>query len=120
MTDRAEIRQIIERYVDGINSGNVADIPLTADVEFQGAMLAEPMIGEAAVRQHLADIAPFADMNLVDVIIDDDAAAAAAMIELHTVRGQTVMGLGLFRFRDGAIRHHRSFTDTHQLFTGAR
>lgn len=118
MSDRAAIRQIIERYIDGINSGEVAGIPLTDDVEFQGAMLAEPKIGAPAVRQHLADIAPFADLELVELIIDGDA--AAAMIELQTVTGQTLMGLGLFRFRDGAICDHRSFTDTHQLFTGQR
>ena len=31
-----------------------------------------------------------------------------------------IIGLGLFHVRDGAIRHHRSFTDTHRLFTGQR
>jgi hypothetical protein len=118
MSDRATIRQIIERYIAGINSGEVGDIPLTDDVEFRGAMLAEPKIGEATVRQHLADIAPFADMELVDLLVDDDA--AAAMIEVRTITGQNVMGLGLFRFRDGAICYHRGFTDTHQLFTGQR
>jgi len=118
MSDRDAIRQVIERYVAGINSGDVAGIPLTNDVEFRGAMLAEPRIGAAAVRQHLSDIAPFVDMELGELIVEDDA--AAAVIELRTVAGQTLTGLGLFRIRDGAIFQHRGFTDTHQLFTGAR
>ena len=118
MSDRAAIREIIERYIAGINDGNVSDIPLTDDVEFHGAMLAEPRIGEPAVREHLSTIAPFVDMTLDELIVENDA--AAAMIELRTVAGQTVMGLGLFHVRDDAISHHRGFTDTHQLFTGQR
>ena len=118
MSDRDAIRQIIERYIAGINSGDVANIPLTDDVEFHGAMLAEPRRGAAAVREHLSEIAPFVDIELLELIVEDDA--AAAMIQLRTVTDQTIIGLGLFHVRDGAIRHHRSFTDTHRLFTGQR
>ena len=118
MTDRGAIRAIIERYVDGINDGDVTGIPLTDDVEFHGAMLAEPRIGEPAVREHLSAIAPFVDMTLAELIVEGDA--AAAVIELRVVSGQNLTGLGLFHFRDGAICYHRGFTDTHQLFTGQR
>lgn len=118
MSDRAAIQQIIERYIAGINSGDVDSIPLTDDAEFHGAMLAEPRIGAAAVREHLSEVAPFVDMTLLELIVEDDA--AAAMIELRTVAGQAVTGLGLFHVHRGAIRHHRGFTDTHRLFTGQR
>jgi hypothetical protein len=118
MTEREAIKRIIERYIDGINRNAVDDIPLADDARFEGAMLAEPRVGADAVRAHLAEVAPFVDMTLVELIVENDA--AAAMIELRTVAGQTVMGAGVFRVRDGRIAHHRGFTDTHRLFTGQR
>jgi hypothetical protein len=118
MTDRATIRALVERYIAAMNSGEIDDIPLTDDIEFAGAMLAEPRVGAAAVREHLSALAPFVDMELVELIVEDDA--AAAVVRLRTVSGQELLSVGLFHFRDGAIRRHRGFTDTHQLFTGQR
>ncbi|MEJ2383901.1 MAG: nuclear transport factor 2 family protein [Xanthomonadales bacterium] len=116
MNERERIQRVVEQYVEGINSNDASGIPLTDDVRFEGAMLAEPCVGEAAVRAHLAQVAPFVTMRLVGLVVED--ATAAAEIELRTVNGQTLMSAGIFDIRDGCISHHRGFTDTHRLFTG--
>ena len=118
MNDANTVRQVIERYVAAINANDIAAIPLTADVEFHGAMLPEPRVGEAAVREHLAQIAPFMTMTLPDLLIDGDR--AAMVVEIEPVNGVTVQGAGFFRVRDGRICYHQGFTDTHRLFAGSR
>ena len=118
MDDRNSVRQAIERYVAGINANDVAGIPLTEDVEFHGAMLAEPKIGESAVREHLAQIAPFITMTLRELLIDGDR--AATVVEIAAVNGVTVLGAGFFTVRDGRICRDQGFTDTHRLFAGSR
>lgn len=116
MYNREEIQNIIELYIKGINTENVDIIPLTDDVEFHGPMLPEPLKGEAEVRNHLAQIAPFFNATLVYLIVENDT--AAAMLDLETISGIRLQGAGFFRFRDGKICFDQGFSDTHRLFKG--
>lgn len=118
MSNREEIERIIGLYVEGINGNDVENIPLTADVEFHGSMLPEPKKGEAAVREHLAQTAPFLTMQVKHLIVENDT--AAAMIEMEAVNGVTVEGAAFFRFREGKICFDQGFFDTHRLITGKR
>ena len=116
MSGREEIQKVIDLYVEGINSENVDIIPLTEDVIFGGAMLPEPKTGEADVREHLAQVAPFFNMEVVHLIVENDS--AAAMVELEAVNGLKILGAGFFRVRDGKICYDQGFFDTHRLFKG--
>lgn len=118
MSNREEIERVIDLYVESINGNKIDNIPLTADVEFHGSMLPEPKKGEAAVRDHLAQTAPFFTMQLKHLIVENDT--AAAMLEMEAVNGVTVEGAAFFRFREGKICFDQGFFDTHQLITGKR
>lgn len=116
MSSREEIAKVIEIYIEGFNTENVDVIPLTADVEFRGPMLPEPIVGEPAVRDHLRQLAPFVNLKLVDLIVENDA--AAAVMDMETINGVKMQGAGFFRIRDGAICFDQGFSDTHRLFKG--
>lgn len=116
MTDKESIRQLIENYIESINTEDVDSIPLAADVEFQGSMMPEPLVGETAVREHLRQVAPFFNMQLKQLIVEDSR--AAAWVSIRGVTGQQVQGAAFFQVRDGVITHDRAFFDTHGLFTG--
>ena len=116
MNSREEIAKIIDLYIEGVNTENVDMIPLTEDVEFRGPMLPEPIIGESAVREHLRQITPFFNVNLIYLIVENDT--AAVMLDMETVNGVKMQGAGFFRIRDGAISFDQGFSDTHRLFKG--
>lgn len=118
MNDREGIRQTIEHYVDSITSGDVESIPLTVDTEFQGAMMPQAVRGEAAVREHLRQVAPFIDMQVQQLIVEGDH--AAAWLKLQGINGLEIQGAAFFEVRNGAIARNRAFFDTHALFTGQR
>jgi hypothetical protein len=116
MSSREEVAKVIDLYIEGLNSENVDMIPLTRDVEFRGPLLPEPITGEAAVREHLRQLAPFVNLKLVDLIVENDT--AAAMMDMETINGVKMQGAGFFRVRDGAICFDQGFSDTHRLFKG--
>ena len=116
MNNREEIANVIDTYIEGVNTENVDMIPLTDDVEFRGPMLSEPIIGEPAVREHLRQIAPFVKLKLVYLIVENDT--AAAMLNMETINGVKMQGAGFFRIRDGAVCFDQGFSDTHRLYKG--
>lgn len=116
MNNREEIARIIDLYIEGVNTENVDIIPLTDDVEFRGPMLPEPIIGEPAVREHLRQITPFFNVELIYLIVENDT--AAAMMDMETINGVKMQGAGFFRIRDGKICFDQGFSDTHRLFKG--
>ncbi len=116
MSSRDEIANIIDTYIEGVNTENVDIIPLTEDVEFRGPMLPVPITGEHAVREHLRQIAPFVNLALIQLIVENDT--AAAMMEMETINGIKMQGAGFFRIRDGKICFDQGFSDTYRLFKG--
>jgi ketosteroid isomerase-like protein len=98
MSDRSEILQSVELYFEAINSDNAGIIPLADDVVMTGPMLPEPVRGEAAVRRHLQDIAPFvARMDLKFTLIEGDT--AAVILEFQGLNGVVIEGAEFFRVR---------------------
>ena len=117
MSDRTAVENAVSRYFDGMNSNNVDVIPLTGDVEFAGPMQPVPVRGEAAVRQLLAEIAPFiARMDRKLTLIDGDH--AAVVVEFEGLNGVVLESVELFRVRDGAIAINQTFFDTKPLLAG--
>ena len=116
MNGREEIQKTIELYIDGINNENVASIPLAEDIELNGPMLGEPIIGEAEVREYLRQIAPFFNTKLIYLIVENDT--AAAMQDMETISGIKMQGATFFRIRDQKVCFVQTFSDTRRLFKG--
>ena len=118
MNGRSAVEQAVDLYFEGVNNNNAAVIPLADDVVFASPMLPEPITGEAAVRQHLADIAPFvARMDRKLVVIEGDNAAVT--LESEGVNGVVIEGAEFFRIRVGKISFVQAFFDTRPLLKGA-
>jgi hypothetical protein len=118
MSGRSTVGQVVDLYFEGLNNDNAAVIPLADDVVFAGPMLPEPIIGEAAVRQHLADVAPFvARMDRKLLVIEGDSAAVT--LEFEGVNGVVIEGAEFFRIRDRKISFVQAFFDTRPLLKGA-
>lgn len=118
MSEREQIERVIALYVEAFNTENTDIIPLDEDVVVCGPMMPEPLQGEAAVRQYLAETAPFiARMKLNMLVVEDDMAAATMLFE--SVNGVAMEGAYFFRFSGGRICYIQLFFDTHRLFKGA-
>jgi hypothetical protein len=117
MSERSDIEHAVRLFFEAINQNNAAIIPLTDDVVRCGPMMPEPISGEAAVRQYIADIAPFISRAVPETtIIEGDSAAVIVNFEL--LNGVTIQGAEFFQARDGLIWQDRVFFDTRVLFKG--
>lgn len=118
MNGQPNTAQVIDLYFEGINSDNVALIPLTDDVEFTGQMMPEPVKGKSAVHQHIADVAPFvARLDRRTTVVEGDNVAVT--MEFEGVNGVMILGAAFFQVRDGSICSIQTFFDTRALFKGA-
>jgi len=117
MHNRSDIQDLVGRVIGAYNDNDATGVPLTDDVVFRGPMVPEPLHGAAAVRQHIAEIAPFiVRMELKRLIAEGDS--AAAIFEYQGLRGIAIEGGQFFRFRDGLICDMQVFYDTHPLIRG--
>ena len=118
MSDRLQIERAINLFIEAINRNDASNIPLTEDVVMSGPMMAEPTVGEAAVRVYLDQTSPFiAHLDLVKVIIENES--AAIMVKFTGINGVVIEGAEFFTFRDGKIASDMIFFDTRRLFKGA-
>jgi len=117
MSGRSTVEQVVSLYFEGLNNNDAVVIPLADDVVFAGPMLSEPITGGAAVRQYLADIAPFvARMDRKLAVIEGDSAAVT--LEFEGVNGVVIEGAEFFRIRDRKISFVQAFFDTRPLLKG--
>ena len=118
MSDRTDMERTISLYFEAINSNDASIVPLTDDVVMSGPMLPEPITGETAVRQHLADTAPFIARWIEKYsVIEGDS--AAVILEFEGLNGLIMEGAEFFRIRDGKICDMQNFFDTRPLIKGA-
>lgn len=118
MSNRSDIEQAVRLYFEAINSNDASLIPLSEDVVMHGPMMPEPVRGEAAVRQHIGDIAPFvARMDPRLTVIEGDT--AAVIMEFEGISGVVIEGAEFFRVKDGLIFSDQVFFDTRALLKGA-
>ena len=117
MSERQEVERAIGCYIEAMNTENPEIIPLAPDVELRGPMIPEPICGEAAVRQYLAETAPFiARMTLKKSVIDNDG--AAVFVEFEGLNGVIIEGAYFFQFADGRICYTQAYFDTRPLMKG--
>ena len=117
MSNPTDIHGIVARFIEAFNSNDASTVPLAADVVYSGPMMPEPLRGGTAVRQHIAEIAPFvARMELRRILVEGDS--AAAVFRFEGLNGVVIEGAEFFRFRDGLICDIQVFFDSRPLIRG--
>jgi hypothetical protein len=117
MTNRSEIKSLVDQYFSALLTDDVSNLPLTDDVEMKGTMQSEPVRGEADVRSHLEQVAPFMQNERYSrLIIEGDS--AAALNEFDGVNGVKGKGTIYFDMKDGKIHRIESVLDTRPFFAG--
>ncbi len=118
MSQRMEIERAINLFIDAINRNDAGSVPFTDDAVMSGPMMAEPAVGEEAVRTYLNETSPFiAHLDMKKAIIEDDN--AAIIVKFTGINGVVIEGARFFTFRDGKIASDNVFFDTRRLFKGA-
>jgi hypothetical protein len=119
MNGRPEVEQAVQRYFNGVNNNDIDTIPLTDDAVMSGPMIPTPLRGEAEVRRHIAETAPFVDrLELKKMLIEGDS--AAVILEFRGINGVVIQGAEFFQVRDGRLCRCEVFFDTRILIQGAR
>jgi len=118
LSDRSQIASIIDQFYEAMNSDDISRLPLAKDAEYSGVLTPDPVRGEAEVRQHLQETAPFIqNIHSTRMIIEDGA--VASLTELDIVNGIHVEGTYVFDIENGKIRRIRGVFDTRAFFTGS-
>ena len=118
MSDRSQTEAIVGQFYEAMNSDDISRLPLEENAEYSGALTPDPVQGEAAVRRHLQETAPFIqNIHSTRMIIEDGA--VASLTELDIVNGMHVEGTYVFDIENGKIRRIRGIFDTRAFFTGA-
>lgn len=110
-----EIRSAIATYFAALRSGDVDSIPLDRNVQFDGVLLEEPILGEQALREFLAGLAEnIASLKVHQTIVEGDN--ACAIFTWVTPSGIKIDMCDQFHFKDGRIVYLRPFFDPRPLF----
>jgi len=118
MTPNPNLQHAVEELIQALAPDDTARAPLDAEATYDGPLQAEPIRGEAAVREHLAAIAPFLSrVELKRALYDGDS--AALVLEIEGVNGVIIEGAEFLRIEDGRIRDIRVYFDTGPLLRGS-
>lgn len=117
MTSRAEVEAVILKFVEALNADDAANVPLTEDVEYHGMFSPDPITGEADVRDHIGQIAPFMlNETFGKMIIEGGSAAVRTSFD--SVNGVHSEGAYFFEVEGEKIREIRALFDTRPIFKG--
>jgi hypothetical protein len=117
LSNRAEIEAVLNQFLDALNSDDVSQLPLDEHAMFSGVLSPEPIQGEASVREHLLQIAPFMlNIHSTKVVIEDGA--VAALTRFSGVNDVHVWGTMFLDINDGKITSIRSVFDSRPFFAG--
>ena len=119
MSDSEHIEKIVRDYFTAIAAGSEQPLELSAGIEVNGPLIAEPLHGYEAVTEYLSQISPFIERTeVLEIIIDRNSAAARALI--HSINGVQIEGAFFFRVYQGQISRVRSLFDTRKLLAGGQ
>lgn len=119
MEDRSEVKAAVSKFFEALNIDDAGDVPLAKDVEYYGMFSPTPTVGEADVRDHIQQIAPFMENEKYGRLIIDDG-SAAVMAEFDSVNGLHNEGAFFFEVRGGLLTEVRVIFDTRRLFEGKK
>ena len=117
MSSRSEVEAVIFQFFNALNIDDAIGVPLTKNVEYYGMFSPNPVCGEADVRDHIQQIAPFMlNENYKKIIIEENSVAVIA--EFDSVNGLHNEGAFFFEVEAGKISKVRAVFDTRQMFAG--
>ena len=118
MTDRTQVKAVIDQFFSALNADDASTVPLSRDVEFVGVLQPKPIKGEREVRAHLQDISPFIlNARYSRLIIENGA--VAALFEFSGVNGVKTQGTYFFDVENSQITRVRSIFDTRPFFNSS-
>lgn len=127
MTDPAETRAAVERFLDALNAGDPDRIAACVTDDFHNehtSTLGQSLRGRAAYRERLPTfLGRFAGLryDVEDLIVDGDRAAVAYRMSCRwrdpddpdvLARPVTIRGVFRFRVAGGAIAHRVDYWDS--------
>jgi len=119
MTTKQDMQQTVQRLIQALASEDAAGAPLAPDVTYGGPLQPQPLRGEAAVREHLAAIAPFLSrVELKRALYDGDS--AALVLTLESVNGVVIEGAEFLRIDGNRIRDISVYFDSAPLLRGGK
>jgi len=108
---------VISKFVEALNIDDATIVPLTENVEYYGMFSPDPITGEADVRDHIQQIAPFMlNETFGKMIIEGGSAAVRASFD--SVNGIHSEGAYFFEVEGDRIREVRALFDTRPMFEG--
>jgi len=117
LTSRAGVEAVILKFVEALNIDDASIVPLTEDVEYHGIFSPIPILGEADVRDHIQQIAPFMlNETFGKMIIEGGSAVVRASFD--SVNGVHGEGAYFFEVEGGRISEVRALFDTRPIFEG--
>ena len=119
MQDRSQIEAAISKFFEALNIDDASGVPLAKDVKYYGMFSPTATCGEADVRDHIQQIAPFMENEKYGKIIIQDG-SVAVMAEFDSVNGLHNEGAFFFEVRDGQLTEVRVIFDTRRMFEGKK
>ena len=117
MTSRTEVEAVISKFIEALNTDDAGSLPLTDDVEYYGVFSPDPILGEADVRDHIQQIAPFMLNEAFGKMIIEGS-SAAVRTAFDSVNGIHSEGAYFFEVEGDRIREIRALFDTRPMFEG--
>jgi hypothetical protein len=114
MNETEKTRAFIQNYFDSISAGRLEDIPIADCCSYTGSMLAETIQGADAVREHIAQIAPFIDRIEVKRMVVEGT-NGAVIAHLLGFGNRQVKGVVFFVVENGCLMALDNLFDSRQL-----
>jgi hypothetical protein len=117
MSDKAAVERTLDQFFQSIRDCDMSTLPLADQASYSGTMLPEPARGAAAVRQHMADTAPFIQsFSIEETVIENQA--AAVLVRYEAINGVQFEGCYFLEVENGLITRIRTVFDSRPLMTG--
>ena len=117
MSNRAEVEEVVLKFVEALNIDDASVVPLTKDVEYHGMFSPIPISGEADVRDYIEQIAPFMINERYGKMIIEGG-SVAVMTSFDSVNGIHNEGAFFFEVEGDKIIAIRAVFDTRRRFAG--
>lgn len=111
-----DTRSAVERYFEGLATGDVSRIPLAENVRFVGPTVPDGVQGSAAVGELLANVAAGAkSMVAARILVEGEYSCAPFELVFHDDNVPPIAGVDCFRVVDGRIVDIQPFYDPRPL-----
>jgi hypothetical protein len=118
MSNRASVETAIGLFFEAINSNDASVLPLSENVEYRGILTPDPKRGEAEVREHIEQVAPFVlNLSRYQTVIENNS--AAVLVDFEGVNGVRVEGAYFLQLENGEFSQITAVFDSRPLFAGS-